>query len=122
MRCYHCSHEIKDSAFAYKGRQECKECHSIYQIHFPSGVGFIPIVIAFIPALYMVTILRYAFIVGLAIFVIFYWAIDIIMNNILIYLGKFVFKKIKSIIKYVNRNRGACMQAERKSSNFDPLT
>ena len=73
MRCYHCSHEIKDSAFAYKGRQECKECHSIYQIHFPSVVGFIPIVIAFIPALYMVTILRYAFIVGLAIFVIFYW-------------------------------------------------
>ena len=56
MRCYHCSHEIKDSAFAYKGRQECKECHSVYQIHFPSGVGFIPIVIAFIPALYMVTI------------------------------------------------------------------
>ena len=31
-------------------------------------------------------------------------------------------KKIKSIIKYVNRNRGACRQAERKSSNFDPLT
>ena len=119
MRCYHCSHEIKDSAFAYKGRQECKECHSIYQIHFPSGVGFIPVVIAFIPALYMVTILRYAFIVGLAIFVIFYWAIDIIMNNILIYLGKY---EIKSIIKYVNRNRGACRQAERKSSNFDPLT
>ena len=58
MRCYHCSHEIKDSAFAYKGRQECKECHSIYQIHFPSGVGFIPIVIAFIPALYMVTIFK----------------------------------------------------------------
>ena len=41
MRCYHCSHEIKDSSFAYKGRQECKECHSVYQIHFPSGVGFI---------------------------------------------------------------------------------
>ena len=95
MRCYHCSHEIKDSAFAYKGRQECKECHSIYQIHFPSGVGFIPIVIAFIPALYMVTILRYAFIVGLAVFVIFYWAIDIIMNNILIYLGKYEIEEIE---------------------------
>ena len=95
MRCYHCSHEIKDSAFAYKGRQGCKECHSIYQIHFPSGVGFIPIVIAFIPALYMVTILRYACIVGLAIFVIFYWAIDIIMNNILIYLGKYEIEEIE---------------------------
>ena len=95
MRCYHCSHEIKDSAFAYKGRQECKECHSIYQIHFPSGVGFIPVVIAFIPALYMVTILRYAFIVGLAIFVIFYCAIDIIMNNILIYLGKYEIEEIE---------------------------
>lgn len=66
MRCYHCSHEIKDSSFAYKGRQECKECHSVYQIHFPSGVGFIPIIIAFIPALYMVTSLRYSFVVGLA--------------------------------------------------------
>ena len=54
MRCYHCSHEIKDSAFAYKGRQECKECHSI-----------------------------------------FYWAIDIIMNNILIYLGKYEIEEIE---------------------------
>ena len=95
MRCYHCSHEIKDSAFAYKGRQECKECHSIYQIRFSSGVGFIPIVIAFMSALYMVTILRYAFIVGLAVFVIFYWAIDIIMNNILIYLGKYEIEEIE---------------------------
>ena len=64
-------------------------------IHFSSGVGFIPIVIAFIPALYMVTILRYAFIVGLAVFVIFYWAIDIIMNNILIYLGKYEIEEIE---------------------------
>lgn len=51
--------------------------------------------IAFIPALYMVTILRYAFIVGLAVFVIFYWAIDIIMNNILIYLGKYEIEEIE---------------------------
>ena len=41
------------------------------------------------------TILRYAFIVGLAIFVIFYWAIDIIMNNILIYLGKYEIEEIE---------------------------
>ena len=82
MRCYHCSHEIKDSSFAYKGRQECKECHSVYQIHFPSGAGFIPIIIAFIPALYMVTSLRY-------------WAIDIIMNHILIYLGKYEIEEVE---------------------------
>ena len=87
--------EIKDSSFAYKGRQECKECHSVYQIHFPSGAGFIPIIIAFIPALYMVTSLRYSFVVGLAMFVLFYWAIDIIMNHILIYLGKYEIEEVE---------------------------
>ena len=35
------------------------------------------------------------FFVGLAVFVIFYWAIDIIMNNILIYLGKYEIEEIE---------------------------
>ena len=95
MRCYHCSHEIKDSSFAYKGRQECKECHSVYQIHFPSGAGFIPIIIAFIPALYMMTSLRYSFVVGLAMFVLFYWVMDVNMNHILIYLGKYEIEEVE---------------------------
>ena len=72
--------------FTMQGRSTRSEFNTFY---------FGSIVIAFIPALYMVTILRYAFIVGLAIFVIFYWAIDIIMNNILIYLGKYEIEEIE---------------------------
>ena len=43
----------------------------------------------------MVTSLRYSFVVGLAMFVLFYWAIDIIMNHILIYLGKYEIEEIE---------------------------
>ncbi len=94
MRCRYCDYEFKDASFAYKGRQECPECHTVYQIHFPSGVGFIPIIIAFIPALYMVTTLKYQFMVGLAVFILFYWSIDIIMNILLIYFDQYELEEI----------------------------
>ena len=94
MRCRYCDYEFKDASFAYKGRQECPECHTVYQIPFPSGVGFIPIIIAFIPALYMVTTLKYQFMVGLAVFILFYWSIDIIMNILLIYFDQYELEEI----------------------------
>lgn len=95
MKCRYCDYEWKDSSFAYKGRQECPQCHTVYQIHFPSGVGFIPIVLAFIPALYMVTALKYQLIVGLAVFILFYWSIDIIMNMLLIYFDQYELEEIR---------------------------
>ena len=94
MRCRYCDYEFKDASFAYKGRQECPECHTVYQIQFPSGVGFIPIIIAFIPALYMVTTLKYQFMVGLAVFILFYWSIDIIINILLIYFDQYELEEI----------------------------
>lgn len=94
MRCHYCDHEFKITSFAYKGRQVCPKCGTVYQIHFPEGVGLIPIVIAFVPALYSVMVLKYALIVGLSFFILFYWAIDIIMNILLIYYDRYELEEI----------------------------
>lgn len=95
MRCYYCDHEIKNENFASKARQECKECHTVYQITFPSGVGFIPIVLAFLVALFVYTTYSLSLLVSLSVFVIVYWSVDIIMNNILIYLGKYEITEVR---------------------------
>lgn len=94
MRCTNCNHEFKASSFAYKARQICPECGTIMQIQFPSGVGFIPMIIAFFPALYVITTLQYSLIVGISIFILVYWPIEIIMDILLIYYNKFDFYEV----------------------------
>ena len=95
MKCRHCSYEFNDSSYAYKSRQRCPKCGTIYQIHFPSGVGFIPAIISVVPALYMVLGLKFSILVGLSVFILFYWPIDIIMNIILIYKNQYNLEEIK---------------------------
>lgn len=89
MNCTNCNHQFKASSFAYKARQVCPQCGAVMQIQFPSGMGFIPILIGFLVGVYMVSVLRYTFIVGLSVFVLVYWPIEVIMNNFLIYYGKY---------------------------------
>ena len=89
-----CGYEFKAVKFAYNNKQRCPKCGKVYQISFPSGVGFIPIFIAFFPALYMVMVLKYQLMVGLSIFILCYWAIDIIMNILLIYFDKYILQEV----------------------------
>ena len=65
------------------------------QIQFPSGMGFIPIIVAILPAVYMVSVLQFDLLVGLSVFILVYWPIEVIMNNILIYLGKYEIEEIE---------------------------
>ncbi len=89
MHCSNCNHEFKPSSFAYKARQKCPECGTIMQIQFPSGIGFLPIIIAFIVAVYVVTVIGYDLLVGISVFVLVYWPVEIIMDLILIYTGQY---------------------------------
>ena len=89
MHCSNCNHEFKATSFAYKARQVCPVCGTVMQIQFPSGMGFIPIVIAFLPAVYMVSVLQFSLIVGLSVFVLVYWPIEIIMDILLIYFDQY---------------------------------
>ena len=89
MQCSNCGHEFKPNSFAYKARQRCPECGTIMQIQCPPGIGFIPVIIAFIVAVYVVTVIGYDLIVGLSIFVLVYWPIEIIMDLILIYFDQY---------------------------------
>ncbi|WP_296877872.1 hypothetical protein [Thomasclavelia sp.] len=59
------------------------------QIQFPSGIGFLPIIIAFIVAVYVVTVIGYDLLVGISVFVLVYWPVEIIMDLILIYIGQY---------------------------------
>ncbi|MFQ6794065.1 MAG: hypothetical protein ACLRT4_15005 [Thomasclavelia sp.] len=59
------------------------------QIQFPSGIGFLPIIIAFIVAVYVVTVIGYDLLVGISVFVLVYWPVEIIMDLILIYTGQY---------------------------------
>ena len=80
MYCSNCNHEFKAASFAYKARQRCPECGTLMQIQFPSGMGFIPIIVA---------ILQFDLLVGLSVFILVYWPIEVIMNILLIYFDKY---------------------------------
>ncbi|WP_294578004.1 hypothetical protein [uncultured Thomasclavelia sp.] len=89
MECSNCGHEFKPSSFAYKARQKCPECGTIMQIQFPPGIGFVPIIIALIVGLYVVMVAGFDLIVGISVFVLVYWPVEIIMDLILIYMGQY---------------------------------
>ena len=89
MYCSNCNHEFKAASFAYKARQRCPECGTLMQIQFPSGMGFIPITVAILPAVYMVSVLQFDLLVGLSVFILVYWPIEVIMNILLIYFDKY---------------------------------
>ena len=55
----------------------------------PSGMGFIPIIVAILPAVYMVSVLQFDLLVGLSVFILVYWPIEVIMNILLIYFDKY---------------------------------
>lgn len=89
MNCSNCNYKFKDSSFVYKARQRCPECGTIMQIQYPSGVGFIPVLIAIFPAVYVASVLEFDFIVAASIFILVYWPVEFIMNILLIYFDKY---------------------------------
>lgn len=52
-------------------------------------MGFIPIIVAILPAVYMVSVLQFDLLVGLSVFILVYWPIEVIMNILLIYFDKY---------------------------------
>ncbi|MDD8048545.1 MAG: hypothetical protein PHH04_02965 [Thomasclavelia sp.] len=95
IKCSKCDHEFSDFKFAYKFKQRCPNCGTVMEIHMPSGSGFIPVVLAFVAAVTITLWGNFGFLTGLAFFVVFYWPIDIIMNAIFIYTGKYEMTSIK---------------------------
>lgn len=84
--CPNCTHQFKKHSFVYHKIQTCPECQSRVVINFPYGSGFVPIILALLPSLYVYSAGQ-GILVVISCMILFYWLFDIIMNNIFIHMG-----------------------------------
>ncbi|MFV0393490.1 MAG: hypothetical protein ACK5LC_03700 [Coprobacillaceae bacterium] len=85
MNCEHCEYQFNIYKFAYRQMRRCPECGQMYEMHFPTGTGFIPFIAAIIITIVMTYQNRYTFLVIASIFILLYYIIDIIFKISMIY-------------------------------------
>lgn len=89
MKCEYCEHTFNIFAFAYRQIRRCPECGQMYEMKFPVGTGFIPVVLALFISVFMSYNNHFTFMVGASIFILVYYVIDIIFKIGMIYTERY---------------------------------
>lgn len=94
MNCENCGYPFNIYKFAYRQLRRCPKCGQMYEMKFPVGTGFIPVVLALMVSIFMTYSQGFQFIVGLSIFILVYYLIDIILKISMIYMERYEIHEI----------------------------
>ena len=93
MKCNHCEYPFDIYTFAYRQIRRCPECRQRYEMKFPVGTSFLPILLAFIISILMTNKNHFSISIGASIFILIYYLLDIILKIGMIYTDHFEVKE-----------------------------
>lgn len=94
MKCEHCEYNFNIFKFAYRQIRRCPQCGQEYEMKFPDGTGFLPIVLALIISVLMTYRSHFTIAVGVSIFILVYYLLDIIFKISMIYTAHYEVEEI----------------------------
>lgn len=94
MKCDHCDHEFNIYMFAYRQIRKCPTCGQMYDMKFPMGTGFIPVLIALLICVFLTMGIEYDVLVSASLFIVIYYVLDIAMKLLFIYTDHYTMEKL----------------------------
>lgn len=90
MNCKYCDHDFNIYMFAYRQIRKCPQCGQMYDMKFPVGTGFIPVLVALLICVFLTLGVQYDVLVSAALFIVIYYFLDIGMKLLFIHTGRYI--------------------------------
>lgn len=95
MKCEYCEHEFNIYSFAYRSIRKCPQCGQMYDMKFPLGTSIVPVMAAILLGVYIIMESNYGISVGVSVFILTYYILDIIIKIVLISMEKYTIVEIE---------------------------
>lgn len=94
MKCNHCEHEFNIYMFAYRQIRKCPNCGQVYDMKFPVGTGFLPVIIGLVVCGLFAISTSYSMLVNAVVFLLVWYVIDIMMKMLFIYTNRYEIEEV----------------------------
>lgn len=81
--------------FAYRQIRKCPKCGQLYDMKFPTGTGFVPVLVALLICVLLTLNVEYDLLVSAAIFILVYYFLDIGMKILFIYTNHYTIEELE---------------------------
>lgn len=95
MECKYCEHEFNIYMFAYRQIRKCPTCGHMYDMKFPVGTGFIPVLAALVICVILTLNIEFDFLISAALFIVIYYFLDIGLKILFIHTDRFTMEEIE---------------------------